>query len=127
MKAVLKGARRHVSPGLVLGLVALMVALGGTAIAAKALKANTVGGKQLKPVTVRTSTDSLEPNSLSNLTTTCAPGEQILGGGIDVEPGQTTAVQIEESHAAGNGWQGIAYSTSAGTHQFTVQALCLAK
>ena len=126
MKPLLRRTRNHLSPGLVIALVALVVALGGTAFAAVKLKANSVGAKQLKTVVVKTAGGSVAPGTRGDFTANCDASQQILGGGVDIDT-NTTAVQLEESHPQGNGWQGVVFSTSAAAHQITVQALCLNK
>ena len=126
MKPLLRRTRNHLSPGLVIALVALLVALGGTAIAGVKLKANSVGAKQLKTVVVKTAGGSVAPGTRGDFTANCNASQQILGGGVDIDS-NTTAIQLEESHPQGNGWQGVVFSTSGAAHQITVQALCLQK
>jgi hypothetical protein len=84
--------RRIPSPGLIVAVLALAVALGGVAIAAPLkIGKNKVGAKQLKPVTVRTlNSPEFPAGQLANngnadrrsVTITCNPGEIATSGGL---------------------------------------------
>lgn len=131
MKSHVERIRKHLSPGLVVGLVALLVAVGGTSIAGKkkkkfrGLPANSVGAKQLKTPVLRTAGGSVAHDTLRDFTATCLPGEKVISGGV-VRGNQTPALELLESGVLGNGWHGLVYYRAfSGSVEVTVQALCL--
>jgi hypothetical protein len=116
---------RRPSAAMVVAVVALFVALGGTALA---LTRNSVGADELKGVQTLTTTGTLAPGQSADIDRNCNGGQQLVGGGVVVDA-QTTAVQVESSHAKadGVGWEATVASSSAAPHDITVQALCLKK
>jgi hypothetical protein len=93
--------RRLPSPGLIVAILALALALGGIAVAAP-LKVgkNKVGAKQLKPVLVRTAQSAAFPSQTINngnpdrrsATVSCNPGEVAISGGLYWNQGDETEV-----------------------------------
>jgi hypothetical protein len=87
-----KVVRRRPSAAMIVAIVALVVALGGTAVAAKKLglgslapsaKKKTVGVGKLTYVTTQQSYSTQpNPNDGYTLTATCPTGTHVLGGGI---------------------------------------------
>jgi hypothetical protein len=118
MRRILK---RRPSPAMITALVALFVALGGTAIAAKQLKlgALTDGAKNktvgVGKLTYVTTTKVIPGNTPAPngedvpVSAACPSGLKVLGGGIKVpEPpgGLTNNEFIDDSYPTASGWAG---------------------
>lgn len=118
--------KRHLSPSLVISIIALSVALSGSALA---LTRNSVGADELKTVQLKSTTGTLPPGQSADLTRNCNGGQQVLGGGVAVDT-QTSAVQVESSHpyyGNGDGWEATVSSSSGAAHDIKVEVLCLKK
>jgi hypothetical protein len=85
-----KLVRRRPSPAMIVAIIALVIALGGTAVAAKKLglgafkngvKNKTVGVGKLTYVTAQQSYTGTNPNDGYVLTANCPSGTHPLGGG----------------------------------------------
>ena len=126
MKSQMRRITKHLSPGLVIALIALLVALGGVSIAGKKKKSHKIGAAGLKPIVTKTAGGSVAPGTLGDFTATCDAGQQVISGGL-MRDNPTTAVQLLQSHEVGNGWEGQVYSSSAAPHVVTVEAYCLTK
>ncbi len=78
------------APGTLIAIVALIVAMTGTAIAATHIRGNSIGSRKLKTVTVRTATSEAfggqaEHNAIpahKTAVVSCAPGEVAMSGGL---------------------------------------------
>jgi hypothetical protein len=135
MKKVL---RRRPSGAMIVAIVALVVALSGTAVAAKKLglsalskgaKNKTVGVGKLTYV----STTTTIPGNRFNVpvSATCPSGLRVIGGGIKVphpDPGnpQDDDVFIHDSHPTTTGWAGHVanYAASAFPATATTTVIC---
>jgi hypothetical protein len=115
--------KRHLSPSLVISIIALCVALGGTAFA---LATNSVGARELKPIVLREEEHAIAPGATRVIDVKCHSGEQVTGGGIE-ELGHSPATDVEDSHPRGNGWEGSVTNTGGVTHHADAEALCLKK
>ena len=88
----MKKHRVHLpAPGTIIAVLALIVAMAGTAYAANRIRANSVGANKLKTITVRTVPSAAFGGQAGNnaipahktVTVICAPGEVALSGGLD--------------------------------------------
>ena len=128
MKKVL---RRRPSAAMIVAIIALVVALSGTAVAAKKFglsalsngaKNKTVGVGKLTYVSgsaTGTAADDAVPVSA-----TCPAGTHVIGGGIKVEdPGNDF---IDDSYPTATGWTGRvdAGGDPGTTHTFIATAIC---
>jgi hypothetical protein len=68
--------KRHLSPSLVISIIALCVALGGTAFA---LAGNSVGARELKPIVLREEEHAIAPGATRVIDVKCHSGEQVTG------------------------------------------------
>src|SRR5262245_32136516 len=94
--------KRHLSPSLVISIIALCLALGGTAFA---LAQNSVGARQLKAIVLKEQEQTVAPHETRAIDVTCGKGQQVTGGGVE-ELGHSADVDVEDSHPDGNGWEG---------------------
>jgi len=126
---------RRPSPAMVVAAIALVAALGGTAVAAgtisvgdftKKTKKKTVGVGKLTYVTTTTvdDDDNFTPTSFKTATATCPSGTQVIGGGIKGEhPDQDF---VFDSYPTATGWSGRVFANNGGgtTSTFTTTAIC---
>jgi hypothetical protein len=110
--------KRHLSPGLVLGVIALVVALGGTSIAveqAKVAKKSALKGRLGGGTTEVVQTETLLPqtqnNGLSDYTVTCPSAgsagsrRAIAGGVVDPVKGNNLAPLTQKTDGPmGKAW-----------------------
>ena len=115
--------KRHLSPSLVISVIALSVALGGTAFA---LTRNSIGARELKPVVVRENEHNIPPGKTRVIEVRCHRGEQVTGGGVE-ELGHSAVVDVEDSHPRSDGWEGSVTNRGGAAHEADVEALCLKK
>jgi hypothetical protein len=146
---------RHPSPAMVVALVALFVALAGTAgaaltivpLAQRALVADNAQKLQgmtaarltenaaARPspattaaglVVLKTAAWTLSPRQEGTFTTTCPAGQKAVGGGYSDPGDQSTAYQTMPT-ADGSGWTLTIYADSSapGTQAGTLYAICL--
>ncbi len=132
------------SPATVLALIALFVALGGTAVAAGivpkakfALNSGKLQGKTAAAVaalpspassagglvTVRTGSFSIEANRGLDVTVSCAAGEKAISGGFTSQQ----FVLGSDTHPSGDGasWQLYLIHPDTGTASGTSYAVCV--
>lgn len=93
-------------------------AVGATQIAPHA-----VGAGQLGAVTVRTNSTTVAKGANGSVSVSCAPGEQVLGGGG--QPGHF-GTEMTSSRPSGNGWLYQAVNNTSGEDTLSVFVLCLA-
>lgn len=119
--------RKHASPGTVLGVAAIVIALAGTSIAANKVRpsANTVGAKALKTPITRTATASISPGTSGEATVTCQGQEQVISGGTRFNV--VSGVGVDYAHMQGNGWLARGFNFLATPVIMTVEAYCLPK
>lgn len=118
------------SPSLVIAILALMVAIGGTAYAA-----SKVGGKDLKSLKVRSNELTLQPGAEGGVRANCKRGERYVSGGWDATPANaplpalniTTAGPTVGAARNPRGFELIAANTGAQQAFVSVNALCLKK
>jgi hypothetical protein len=115
--------KQHLSPGLVIGILALCVALGGTAFA---LGRNSVGARELKPTVLREKEHVIAPHTTGVIDVKCRRGQQLIGGGVE-ELGHPSALDVEDSHPRRNGWEGSVTNNDNVSHDVDAEALCLKK
>lgn len=143
----MSGLRKHLSPGLVVGIVALVVATTGSAVAGLKgsnsvgkddIAKGTVGGLDLKAPKIDTTVvvTTADPDSAKEYEATaqCRSGTRVVNGGFLVAPKSeetTKHTEIASSYQDGNGWTvrwektpaTIPADTAAAT--YTVQAYCI--
>lgn len=121
---------RRPSPALIISIVALVMALGGTAVAAKlglgALNAKakneTVGVGPLSYVETSVVIPPTGTNGL-DVAAYCPPGKNVIGGGIKVS--NDPAELVNDSHPiAGAAWGGTVINDSTINHTAFVTAIC---
>jgi hypothetical protein len=115
--------KRHLSPSLVISIIALSVALGGTAFA---LSSNSVGARELKPVVMREKEHTVAPHTTKVIDVKCGKGQQLTGGGVE-ELGHPANTDVEDSHPRGNGWEASVTNSDHVSHDVDAEALCLKK
>jgi hypothetical protein len=123
--------RRRPSPALIISVVALVVALSGTAVAASKLglgalsngaKNKTVGVGKLTYVT----STAQAFTEHQGVTVNCPSGLHVIGGGIKVShPGVDTsdASWVIDSYPTSSGWAGHVFFTAEG-QSATTTAIC---
>jgi hypothetical protein len=128
--------RRRPSPGLIVGTVALIVALAGTSFALPGrnnvdrndLRRNSVGAKALKGVVQRTAEVNIDQNKFGEATVICRRKQQVLGGGADWN---NEAVdernEILDSGPTAEGWHARGVNRHNERRTLFVTALCLKK
>jgi hypothetical protein len=124
MKKVL---RRRPSPAAIIAIIALVLALAGTAVAGsgflttKKFKKQAVRG----PVTYATSTVALPNTTFGgsgfDLATACPAGTHVFGGGIKVS--SDSDAFVNDSHPTTAGWAGTVF-TQADNLTATITAIC---
>jgi hypothetical protein len=92
-------------------------------LTANDLGPNSVASSELAGVTVRTNATNVAKGANGSVSVSCAPGEQVLGGGG--QPGHF-GTEMTSSRPSGEGWLYQAVNNSAGEDTLTVFALCLA-
>jgi hypothetical protein len=131
----MKMLRKHVTPGLVIGLIALMAAMSGSAVALKGsntvdkgdLKKNSVGSTELDALVTGTTSVTLASGVSAEATAAC-PAGQAVGGGVKWDNPQIGAnTWVLESYLSGNGWYVRGENDSPSTHVMTVEVYCLEK
>jgi hypothetical protein len=126
-----KVVRRRPSAAMIVAMVALVVALGGTAVAAKKLglgafkngtKNKTVGVGKLTYVTA-TATDPAGGGS-SATSVACPSGLRVIGGGI--KGSHPDEDFIFDSYPTTSGWAGRVQDFGPTASTFTITAICAA-
>ena len=121
----MKKIRKHLSPGVVLGAVALAVALGGTAVAGP--------GKPVTAVKVKAAAGTLVLPAQSNNqglaegTVDCPGRTELVGGGFSVDnPTETDSQELIESYPSGKrSWTVRVDNDEATARVGAAYALCL--
>src|SRR4051794_39573888 len=133
--------RRRPSAAMIVAIIALVVALAGTAVAAKKLglgslspsaKKKTVGVGKLRYVTeTKTIPGGGSPNGINvPVSATCPSGPHVIGGGIKVpEPAPAPGndnIYIADSSPTTTGWAGRVdnYASSTLPATATTTAIC---
>ena len=139
---------RRPSPAILVAVIALVAALGGSAVAEVATtskldkkekkqtkkiakkQANKVvdgvlpiGASELGTIVERTAQVNVPANDRAGTKADCLDGETVIGGGGQLD-GPNSAIYT--SQREGNGWQGNAWNNnSGGARLFTVKVYCL--
>jgi hypothetical protein len=139
--------RRAPSPALLVAMLALFVALGGTAFAGSATVRHALAADRAKAlaadaITIRTAQGTIPSNRLSPFTPSdfyagCAKGEKVISGGFDAQLGRSSGGDLDNVFAMGENPTGtenfgveswhvraINYGNSAAA--ITVYAVCIA-
>jgi hypothetical protein len=132
MKKVL---RRRPSGAMIVAIVALVVALSGTAVAAgklglgafsKKAKNKTVGVGKLTYMSTTTTIPPYPPGD-TPVSAQCPAGTHVIGGGIKLPepPGDGTAEEyIDDSHPTATGWAGRVSNFDNSSATATTTAIC---
>jgi hypothetical protein len=120
--------RRLPSPAMVVAVIALIAALGGTATAAKVLTTKKFKNQAVRgPIQYVSTAVSVPPTTgLPNgfpVSVACPPGTQVTGGGIKL--GLDQVQFVNDSHPITAGWAGTTYNTGAINHSVTTTAICV--
>jgi hypothetical protein len=121
--------RRRPRPGTIIAIVALIVALAGTAVAAGPFlpkqKFVKFKGQVLKTLTYATNTTSLPDNVNypgTRVAATCPSGYHVIGGGIKVS--DETNADINDSYPTTTGWAGNVNTYGVAGKTATTTAIC---
>jgi hypothetical protein len=117
------------SPGTLIGVAALVLALAGTSVAAQGIGKNSVGAKELGKVKPRSASVVIDPGETGEAVAQCKRGEQLLGGGATFS-GVTAeeSADIDLSYPeGGKAWAGGGYNGDGDPRELLVTALCLKK
>jgi hypothetical protein len=122
--------KRLPGPGLVVAIVALVVALGGSAYGARLLglagltdgaKNKTVGVGKLTYARTFASVPVTGVNGF-DVAAFCPAGTHVIGGGIRL--GNDSVQIVNDSHPITNGWAGTVFNTGTIAHGATTTAIC---
>ena len=132
--------RSRVSPALVVALIALVFAVGGTSYAVSALPRNSVGTKQIKKHAVTTPklassasariagltykklTLDIPAQAAGAITVPCPSDLTAIGGGVET-PHTVTSFMLD-SHPTTTGWQLSVGNSDTVKQTFSVYAVC---
>ncbi len=92
-------------------------------LTASDLGPNSVAASELAGVTLRTNATTIAKGASGGVNVSCAPCEQVLGGGG--QPGHF-GTEMTSSRPSGDGWLYQAVNNTGGEDTLTVFALCLA-
>jgi hypothetical protein len=113
--------KRLPSPAMIIAVVALVAAVGGTAVAASTLTNKAFKNKAVRgPVTFVTTTTAIPAAVSTPVSAACPGGTTVVGGGIKVTKPYATGV--ESSSPTTTGWAGDVYSSIATSA--TTTAIC---
>jgi hypothetical protein len=122
--------RRRPSPAMLVAVIALVLALGGTAVAAKQLglsalkdgaKNKTVGVGKLTYATVTAQAQQQEQTVTAN----CPSGLQVIGGGVKLSNPNITGDNslVLDSYPTATGWAGHVFFSNP-NQSATTTAIC---
>jgi hypothetical protein len=123
---------KYASPGLVLGAVAIVIAMSGTSIAGDQAQTSAALKQKARATVTRVDQAATLPPQATNagvaeFTVSCPAGTNVLGGGATLPVGTPSdiAPMLTESGPQGNGWH-VRYNSNETTAQsITVSADCL--
>lgn len=139
--------RRAPSPGLLVAMLALFVALGGTAFAGSAavrhaLAADKATALSAEAITIRTAQGTIPSNQLSPYTPSdfyagCAKGEKVISGGFQAQLTRSGGGDLDNVFAMGENptdtenfgvesWHVRAINYGSSNAAITVYAVCVA-
>jgi hypothetical protein len=119
---------RRPSPALIIAVIALVAALGGTAVAGGVLTTKKFKNQAVRgPLTyVSTNTDIPNTNSPNNpgvhAAATCPAGTHVVGGGIRLS--DKIKEFVDDSFPTASGWAGTLYNGGTDPLPVTVVAIC---
>jgi hypothetical protein len=125
---------RRPSPAMIVAVVALIAALGGTALAGSGFltkkKFNKFKTQVVKgPLQYVTTTASVPTAGMGNsyvaVAATCPAGTKVTGGGVKIpDPGNSGSAYVDDSYATTTGWAGHVSNYSASGTTATTVAIC---
>jgi hypothetical protein len=125
---------RRPSAAIVIAVIALVAAIGGTAIAGSPFvtktkfkkfkqKTNSSLAATVKgPVNYATANFTNPAGGTTDVAASCPQGTIPTGGGIKVENDATQ--RVNDSHPTTGGWAGTVISTAATSHSVQITAIC---
>ena len=125
--------RRRPSPAMILAVIALIAALGGTAVAGGGFLTKKKYNKSaVKGPVQYVTTSSSVPNGNADksyvaVSATCPGGTKVLGGGIKApDPDSSGGVYVDDSYPTPTGWAGHVsnYAINNGATTATTVAIC---
>jgi hypothetical protein len=143
-----RSKRGRPSPAIIVAVLALVAALGGTAVAEQATTSITkkktkkiakrvankqialtlpIGSGELATIEERSETFQVAANSTVDQTVNCNQDETVISGGSrwDNFPGQAFVGITQVDKREGNGWRAGGRNFTGATQPFTVYAYCL--
>lgn len=135
-----KVLRRVLSPPMVIAVVALVVAAGGTGYAVTRLPSNSVGTVQIRThavttpklattvaariagLTYKTATVMAPPGTAGVISVTAPSGTTAIAGGVETQ--HTMDAFLLDSHPNKTGWEASVANTSTVPQPITVYAIC---
>ena len=131
----MKILRKHLSPGLVIGLIALIAAMSGSAMALSGkntvdkgdLKKNSVGASELGVFTTGSVSVTVASGAAAEGTASCPNGQAVAGGVKWDNPNVGANTWVLESYLSGNGWYARGENDSPSNHVMTIEVYCLKK
>jgi hypothetical protein len=126
--------RRRPNLGMILAVVALLAALGGTAVAGggflttKKFKKQAVRGPVVYSVTTTTIPNPGTGDQYITVSANCPPGTKVIGGGIKIpDPTVSGNAYQNDSYATSTGWAGHVsnYTSGGGSTTATTIAVCV--
>lgn len=124
----MKRSRKWIpSPAMVIAVLALIVALGGTAVAAKVLTAKKFRNQAVRGPVQYVGTTTIVPPTAGlpngfNVSAACPAGTAVFGGGIKL--GNDQFQFVNDSHPTVSGWAGTVYNTGNINHSANTTAIC---
>lgn len=131
----MRGSRKYAAPGLVLGVIAIVIALTGSSIALPGknsvdqgdLKKNSVGASEVEGFNTTAVSTQVPSGQNRELTAICSGGQAISGGVKWDNPFVANDNTVNESYLSGNGWYARGENQSGNTRTLTVEVYCLKK
>ena len=127
---MMKDLRRRPSPAMLLAVVAVVLALAGTAVAASgiSLGALTNGAKNktvgVGRLTYVNTTTNIPFATTTQVTANCPAGLQVIGGGVKWGTPVAPNTVVTESGPSTTGWSARVYSEKPGGNTATTTAIC---
>lgn len=120
--------RRRPSGAMVVAIIALVAALGGTAVAGGVLTTKKFKNQAVRgPLTYATSTVNVPSTNTPNnpgvtVSSSCPGGTHVVGGGIKLS--DEPDMYVNDSYPTSGGWAATVYNGNAGATPASVTAIC---
>jgi hypothetical protein len=121
---------RRPSPAMIVAIIALVAALGGTAVAGGFLSKKAFRNQAIRgPLVYASQTPDIPPTGTplgggpgQHVSVDCPAGTNVLGGGIKL--GDEANMLANDDYATATGWAGTVYNTALQPRSATVTAIC---